>query len=475
MRELRSRRRRSVFRSLRNIFSSRSSYSGNSKIVLWSKFATYAFYGLIAVVILTVFLFIWYGKDLPTPGKLVNNTNLSQSTRIYDRKGVLLYSVYKDQNRVYVKLTDIPKDLQHATIAIEDKNFYTNSGFSVTGYLRAIRDIILLRGLSGGSTLTQQLVKNVLLTQERTLPRKIKELILAIQVDKKYSKDQILEMYLNDVGYGGANIGVEAAAESYFGKHVNELDLAQCAFLAGLPQGPSLYSPFTGHTYYIQRSDEVLTQMVANKYIPQKQHDSALSEIKKMTFSGNDLSIKAPHAVMYIKQLLAKQFGDQMVENGGLQVTTTIDEDVQKNAETIVNQEIDKLKNYHVGNGAAIVADPKTGQVLAMVGSKDYFDIKNDGNFNVAVANRQPGSSLKPVVYATAFEKGYTPATMLMDVKTDFPSGDPKNPIYTPVNYDGKYHGPIQLRFALGNSVNIPAVKLLAMVGIKDAMQTGYN
>ena len=419
-------------------------------------------------------LFLWYGRSLPTPGKLVNS-DLSQSTRIYDRNGILLYSVYQNQNRTYTKLADIPKYIQQGTIAIEDKNFYNNQGFSITGYLRALRNIVLLRGLSGGSTITQQLVKNVLLSSERTLPRKIKELMLSIQVDRKYTKDQILEMYLNDVPYGGANIGVEAASESYFGKKVKDLDLGESAFLAGLPQAPSIYSPFNGKKYYIDRTKSVLQQMKNMGIITQKQADSALSEIKNKEFSQKDTSIKAPHFVIYVKQLLAKQFGENLVDNGGLQVTTTLDYTIEKQAEDIVNSELDKLKGFHVGNGAAVVMDPKTGEILSMVGSKDYFDVKNDGNFNAAMSSRQPGSSLKPIMYATAFEKGYTAATMEMDVKTDFPSNDPKHPIYTPVNYDGKYNGPMQLRFALGNSINIVAVKMLAKVGIKDVMTNAYN
>lgn len=419
-------------------------------------------------------LFLWYGRDLPTPGKLIE-PDLSQSTRIYDRNGILLYSVYQTQNRTYIKLSEIPKILQQATIAIEDKNFYKNQGFSITGYARAIRNILLFRGLSGGSTITQQLVKNVLLTSERTIPRKIKELMLSIQVDKKYTKDEILEMYLNDVPYGGANIGVEAAAESYFGKKVKDLNLAESAFLAGLPQAPSIYSPFSGKKFYVKRTEDVLKQMVNEGMISNKQKEQALSEIKSKTFSEKDTAIKAPHFVMYVKQLLAEKFGENSITSGGLQVTTTLDYEIQKKAEEIIKDEINKLKGFNVGNGAAIVSDPKTGEILAMVGSKDYFDTDNDGNFNASLSNRQPGSSLKPIMYATAFEKGYTASTLVIDVKTELPSNDPKNPIYTPVNYDGKYRGPIQLRFALGNSVNVPAVKMLARVGIKDVMQQAYN
>ncbi len=447
----------------------------SSKVFIWSKISSIILFGTIGLVLVTVFLFIWYGKDLPAPGKLID-VQQSQSTRIYDRNGILLYSVYKDTNRVYVKLPNIPKYLQEATVATEDKNFYTNGSFPIMGYLRAFRDILLFRGVTGGSGIPQQLVRNTLISNERTITRKIKELILSIQINKVYTKDQILEMYLNDVPYGGNNSGVEAAAETYFGKHVNELDLAECAFLAGLPQSPTTYSPFSGNKYYIDRTQGVLSSMVAGNYITQKQADDALAEIKAYNFSQQDTSIKAPHFVMYVKNLAVKQFGEDRVQNGGLQIYTTLDYNIQKQAEQIVSSELDKIKNYNVTNGAAMVEDPRTGEILAMVGSKDYFDTANDGNFNVAtMAQRQPGSSMKPIAYAVAFQKGYTPASMFMDVKTDFTTGQPGEPDYIPVNYDQKDHGPMQLRFALGNSDNVIAVKLLAKIGIKDVMQQAYD
>lgn len=485
-RRTRTRLRTRRFPSLPTAGFSGKNFSGKNKILLYSKVSRYALIGLVAAIVLVFFMFIWYSRDLPSPGKLVD-AQASNSTRIYDRNGVLLYSVYDNVNRTYVALDKIPKYLQEATIATEDKNFYKNSGFSVTGYLRGlILSPLLHQSLGGGSTITQQLVKNVLLTSERTIPRKIKELVLSIQVDKRYSKNQILEMYLNDVPYGGSSVGVEAASESYFGKKVTQLDLAQSAMLAGLPQSPSIYSPYTGNKYYIARSHEVLESLRKQGYITQAQEDSSYKEIQGFKFTQqNTTSFKAPHFVIYVKQQLAKQFGEAAVENGGLQVTTTLDYSIEKQAEGIVKSEIDGLKGYHVGNGAAIVADPKTGQILAMVGSKDYFgdpspagcDKTNsctfEPNFNAALANRQPGSSLKPIMYATAFEKGYTAATMVMDVQTDFPNGS--GGTYSPVNYDGKYRGSMQLRFALGNSENIPAVKMLAKVGIKDVMAQGYQ
>jgi 1A family penicillin-binding protein len=389
----------------------------------------------------------------------------------------LLYSVFQDENRTYVTLDKIPKDLQHATISIEDKDFYKNQGFSPIAYVRVFKNALLGQGVAGGSTITQQLVKNVLLADSRrVMSRKVKELILAIQVNNKYSKDEILEMYLNNIPYGGTAIGVEAASEQYFGKRAKDLNVAQSAFLAGLPQNPSTYTPFSGNDYYLGRTKAVLKQMTNNGYITQTQSDKAYKEVAGYKFSQKQTSIKAPHFVMYVKQKLAEQFGEQMVTTGGLQVTTTLDYSVEKKAEEIISDEIDSLKKYKVNNGAAIVADPKTGEILAMVGSKDYFDESNDGNYNVATSNtRQPGSSMKPIMYATAFEKGYTSASLLMDVKTEFPTNIPGKPNYSPVNYDGKFRGPVQVRYSLANSLNIPAVKMLAQVGIEPVMQKAYD
>ena len=476
-----TRRRSNYFTfTLPNIFKSRrfnnlqNSFNRTPKIVLYSRIAKLAFFGLIGLVVLMVGLFIWYGRDLPAPGKLIA-AQASQASGIYDRNGVLLYSVYQNTNRTYVTLNNIPKYLQEGTISIEDRNFYSNQGFSISGYLRAIRDIVLYRQLAGGSTLTQQLVKNVLLSSQQTIPRKIKELMLSIQVDRTYTKNQILEMYLNDVPYGGTTIGVQSAAQYYFNKDVKDLDLAQSAFLAGLPQSPTTYSPYGGNKYYLGRTQEVLDSMVRDGYIDQKQADSAYKEIAGTQFSQGDIGIKAPHFVMYIKQLLVQQFGEQAVENGGLRVKTTLDYNVEKQAEDIVKSEVAKDKNeFHLTNGAAMVVDPKTGDILAMVGSEDYFDTNNDGNFNDALAYRQPGSSLKPITYAVGLMHGYTAATLFMDTATDFRQNDSETP-FIPVNYDGKYRGPIQMRFALANSINVPAVKMLAMVGIKNVMQQAYN
>lgn len=455
-------------------------------IFLLSNLTRYAFFALLFGVIALIILFLWYGKDLPTPGKL-SASNLSQSTRILDREGTVLYDIYSTQNRSYIVLAEIPKTLQEATIAIEDQDFYTNEGFSVSGYLRALRDVLLFKGLTGASTLTQQLVKNTLLTSERTVPRKIKEFILAVEVDRKYKKDQILELYLNVAPYGGTSVGVETASESYFGKKAKDLSLVESAILAGFPQLPSYYSPYGPNPKaYINRTKDVLRRMREDGYISKKQEDDAVLALPKVTFLKKSQTIKAPHFSFYVKDLLIKQFGEGVVEQAGLQVTTTLDYKLQSIAEEIVDEEVLAARYLKVGNGASIVLDPQSGEILALVGSRDFFATESasatnskqkvgfDGQFNVITqALRQPGSSIKPVMYAAALEKGYTAATLIMDTKTVFPNQGEKD--YAPVNYDGKYHGPVQVRFTLGSSLNLPAVKMLSLVGIKNMLIMANN
>lgn len=439
--------------------------------------AKYAFFGLLALIFIGFIYVVWVSRDLPTPGKLANG-DIKDSTRILDRNDKLLYSFYKDYNRIYVEKDKIPETVRQATIAIEDKDFYKNKGYSLTGMFRGlVLDPIFRKRASGGSTITQQLVKNTLLTSERTASRKLKELILAIQVDSRYSKDQILEMYLNNIPYGGTAVGIEAASDLYFNKHAKDLTLAQSAFLAGLPQLPSYYSPYINkEKAYIGRSEAVLRRMREDGHISKKQEEQAINEIKKFEFGEQKTqAIKAPHFVMYVRNKLVELFGEELVSNGNLTVKTTLDADFQSDSEKIVKDEFEKFKNYKVNNAAVVTIDVKTGGILTMIGSKDYFDTEDEGNYNAAVAKRQPGSSLKPIMYATAFEKGYTPSTLVMDVKTEFPVIDPEDPTYVPVNYDGKFRGPVQLRFALGNSLNVPAVKMLARVGIKSVMQKGYD
>ncbi len=429
--------------------------------------------GLIfAGFIFSFILFAWYARDLPSPTKLSQQT--SSSTEFLDRNGQVLYDMYKDKNRIPVTFDQIPKYLKEATIATEDKNFYTNQGISETGILRSILSIVFRGKIQGGSTITQQLIKNVLLTSQQTISRKIKEWILAYEVDKKYKKDDILLMYLNEAPYGGTFWGVGSAAKGYFGKPVQELNLVECAILAGLPQDPSGYSPFIGvKDAWKGRTQDVLRRMKEDGYITADQEKQADDSLNAIRFAPSNLDINAPHFVFYVKDLVDKEYGPQLINNGVI-VKTTLDLDVQQQVQQIVKDQIEKLKGYNATNGAVVVLDSQTGQILAMVGSYDYNDPKF-GKFNAALGLRQPGSAMKPITYSVAFEKGYTPATVLMDVPTDFTTGQTTDKPYEPVNYDGKFRGPMQVRFALGNSENIPAVKMLAMIGIKDFLQKAYD
>jgi len=424
---------------------------------------------IIGLFIFSFLLFAWYAKDLPSPSKLSQVTG--SSTVFMDRNGKVLYDMYKDKNRLPVTLDEVPDYLKKATIAIEDKNFYKHGGISQFGIIRAAINIILGRGLQGGSTITQQLIKNSLLTSRRTISRKIQEMILAIEVERRYKKDEILLMYLNESPYGGTYWGVGSAAKGYFDKEVKNLNLVQSAILAGLPQSPSIYSPFIGKTgAWRSRTKDVLRRMREDKYITYDQEKKALSDLEKIRFTNPKLTISAPHFVFYTKDKIEEEFGEKLIDQG-IKVKTTLDLEIQKIAEKIVKEEIKKLVDFNVTNASVVVLDSKTGDILAMVGSYDFNDEKF-GKFNVAAyGQRQPGSAVKPITYATAFEKGYTPATVLMDVKTEFSSGSSTDKPYIPVNYDGKFRGPMQVRFALGNSENIPAVKMLAMVGIRDFLQ----
>lgn len=344
------------------------------------------------------------------------------------------------------------------------------------GILRGFLKVFVTGRAEGGSTLTQQLVKNVLLTNDRTIIRKIKEFVLSIQIEKKYTKDQILLMYLNEAPYGGTAWGVEAAAETYFGKKVGDLDLVECAIVAGLPQSPSRYSPYSSTPKaYVGRTTDVLRRMREDDYITKDQESSALKTLPNITFQARGADFKAPHFVQYVQRILESRYGETSVEQGGLTVTTTLDLDLQEKAQAIVSEEIAKVEKQHITNGAVVVENPETGEILAMVGSKNFNASDYDGQVNVTTSLRQPGSSFKPFTYVTGFnKKGYTPATLLMDVPTTFPGGA-NQPDYIPVNYDGKYRGPVQVRYALANSINVPAVKMLALVGIKDVLQTATD
>lgn len=404
-------------------------------------------------------------RDLPSPTKL-GRYDVPLSTKIYDRNDKLLFDIFVEENRTPITLSAVPKYLQQATIAIEDKDFYKHRGINpVGGILRALTATVMRRKLQGGSTITQQLIKSALLTPERTVSRKIKEFMLAPIVELLYPKDKILEMYLNQVPYGGTAWGIETAAEKYFGKRVSELTLAEAALLAGLPQAPTLYSPFGAHPELArERQQAVLRRMVEDGYIRKEEADRAASE--ELHFK-QESGIKAPHFVMYVKEVLVQKYGESLVERGGLKVTTTLDLDLQEYAQATVTAEVAKLKNLRVTNGAALVTKPATGEILAMVGSTDYF-ASPSGSFNVATALRQPGSAIKPVNYALGLEKRIiTPATLFLDVPTCF-ANVIGQPTYCPKNYDAKFHGPVQMRMALGNSYNIPAVKMLYLNTVQD-------
>lgn len=419
-----------------------------------------------AVIIGFIFsfaLFAWYAKDLPSPSKLSQQTGYS--TVFLDRDGKVLYDMYKDKNRVPVAFEEIPKTLREATIAIEDKNFYKHKGISETGMIRAVFNMFLGRGLQSGSTITQQLTKNVLLTSRQTIARKVQELILAFEVERRYKKDEILLMYLNESPYGGSYWGVGTAAKAYFGKSVKDLTLVESAILAGLPQSPSYYSPFIGkNNAWKDRTRNVLRRMREDGYISRDLENVSLKKVEQIKFTAPKILIEAPHFVFYVKDQIENEYGSKIIDQG-VKIKTTLSLDVQQKAEKIVKEEIGKLKDFNATNAAVVILDSKTGEILAMIGSYDFNDEKF-GKFNAALGLRQPGSAMKPFTYGLAFEKGYTPSTVFMDVKTTFPDQGGKE--YTPENYDGKFRGPVQLRFALGNSINLPAVKLLAVLGLRD-------
>jgi len=438
------------------------------------KLSKIALLGVILLFVGSFLIFPLFAFNLPSPDKIIRREGFS--TKILDRNGKALYDIFIDQRRTPIELKDVPDYLKQATIAIEDKNFYEHEGFDPFGMIRGLSRLVTRGRAQGGSTLTQQLVKNVLLTPERTIIRKIKEFILSVQIERKYSKDEILQMYLNEAPYGGTAWGVEAATEIYYGKVVNDLNLVESAILAGLPQRPSFYSPYSTHPEaYIERTQQVLRRMREDNYIDEEQEKNALEELENFEFIEKGSTFKAPHFVQYVQGILEDRYGEQVVEQGGLKVTTTLDLELQEEAQEIVAEEIAEVENkYHITNGAAVVINPETGEILAMVGSKKFDDPDYDGQVNVTLSLRQPGSSIKPITYVTALKKGYSPSTLIMDVPTEFDAGAGQPP-YKPENYDGSHRGPIQLRYALGNSVNVAAVKMLALIGIRDTLETAYD
>ncbi len=437
---------------------------------------------ILKIVLYAIALFLIVGSitfgivalSLPDPNKLSTRV-VPQSTKIYARDGTtLLYEVHGEVKRTLVDPKDLPAYVGQATVAIEDKNFYKNPGVDWKGILRSIFvDIISGSASQGGSTITQQFVRNAILTREKTVTRKIKEIVLAIEIGQKYSKDDILKLYLNEIPYGQNAYGIQAAAQTYFNKDAKNLTLAEAAYLASMPQAPSLYNPNGPNRDKLDaRKNTVLDAMYDQGYITADQKDQAKNE--QVAFSKIKDAILAPHFVMYIQQQLAEKYGESALEEGGLNVVTTLDWNMQQIADQAVKDGVARNEKANKATNAALVAtDPKTGQILAMVGSRDYFDDAHDGQVNVALRPRQPGSSIKPYVYATAFKQGMAPATMLVDVATNFGTYGDKD--YIPHNYDGANHGVLNIRKALAGSLNVPAVKTLSLVGVQNAIDTMHD
>lgn len=437
------------------------------KILLFSLF-------LASIAILVIFIFVArLSSNLPEPNQLIDR-EVAQSTKIYDRSGEhLLYEIHGEEKRTLISLDDIPEQIKQATISIEDKNFYKHGGFSIWAMFRTAITNILYNRRAGGSTLTQQFVKNAILSSEKSYVRKIKEIILAQRIEKKFSKDEILQMYLNEIPYGSNAYGVEAASQKFFAKSVKDINVAEAALLAALPQAPSRYSPYGPNLeLLLGRKDYILDLMAEQGYITNSEKEAAKSyEIK---FTKQETSIFAPHFVMMVRSLLSEKYGEIEMERSGFKIYTTIDWEKQKIAEEIIKEKTENYQEKYSANNAALVAiDPKTGQVLAMVGSRDYFDDSIDGQVNVTDRPRQPGSSMKPLVYASLFEQGYKTTTKLYDVVTNFSTDSGVS--YTPNNYNGKELGPVSIRQALAGSLNIPAVKAIYLAGINQVLNLAEN
>lgn len=416
--------------------------------------------GAISLAMLTA----WVSRDLPNPNTLLDRA-LAQSTTIYDRTGEhILYNIHGDESRTIVKLDDLPPYVAQATIAIEDKNFYEHRGFVLTSVVRAALSNLLSRDRGqGGSTITQQFIKNAVLSPEKKYTRKIKELLLSIEIERRFTKDQILQMYFNEIPYGRTNYGIEAASQNYFHKSATELTLAEAATLAAIPQAS---------TYYLNNPDQLLARrnlvlglMVDQGYL--NKEEATRVQNQPLGIEQRIANIEAPHFVLWVKEMLTEKYGERIVEQGGLRVITTLDYDKQKAAEEAVANGIEKIEANGGSNAALVAIDPKNGNILAMVGSRDYFNEEYDGAVNVVLRPRQPGSSFKPVVYAAGFMKGYTPTTILYDAVTTF-KNLPDD--YEPHNYDLKERGPVTVRTALQGSLNIPAVKMIYLAGIENVL-----
>lgn len=446
----------------------------------WTKIGTWGFRIAAAGVLFVAFLFIYYSRALPDPNRLLGR-DVPESTKIYAKDETLLYEVHGEFKRTLVNLDQINENLKDATLVAEDRNFYNHAGISITGLVRSvIVDIIYREKRQGGSTITQQFVKNAMLSNDKSFVRKVKEIILSIELEARFSKDEIFKMYLNEIPYGRNAYGVQAAAQTYFEKNASDLTIAESAYLAALPQAPSYYNP-SGPNFdaLVGRQQYILNQMKDNGYITEEEYKTASEE--KVEFQQIKNSIKAPHFVLYVQDYLAEKYGEQTLQEGGLKVYTTLDPKLQEIAEKAVADGAAKNVSANGYNAALVAIDPKNGQILAMVGSKDYFGENYpencnpktclfSPNVNIATTQQQPGSSFKPYAYVTAFgrEFKYSPSSMLVDVKTDFGN-------YSPNNFNLSQNGPMPMRKALAGSLNIPAVKTIALVGPDKVIETARN
>lgn len=451
-------------------------YSKKDKLLtklLTKKIITFGIILILIGIIFIVGVFAWYSKDLPDPNKIIDRS-IAQSTKIYDRTGEkILYDIHGNERRTLINIDELPDYITNATIAIEDKNFYKHGGISIWGIIRS-QIVPRLRGqrAQGGSTLTQQFVKNAILTNERSIARKIKEWILSYQIEKKYSKKEILSMYFNEIPYGSVAYGVESASNIYFDKSAKDLTIAEAAILAALPQAPTYYSPYGSHKEdLIGRQQYILDLMAKQGYITEE--EAKLAKNEKVNFAQQRNNISAPHFVFYVREQLDAILGERFVEQAGLKVITTLDWEKQEIAENIIKEKTENYpETYNANNAALLSLDVENGDILTMIGSRDFFNEEIDGQVNVTLAKRQPGSSIKPFIYTLAFEKGYQPETILFDVETLFKTDSDD---YEPLNYDLKTHGPVSLRKALAGSLNIPAVKLMYLMGVEDSIKLLEN
>lgn len=428
-----------------------------------------AILGLLICAFVAIFLLY---RSLPE-GDLEKERMVAQATEIYDRSGEkILYKIHGEQNRKVVDHGRIPDVMRIATIAAEDDSFYRHWGIDIFSIARAAKANFQQKGIvQGGSTITQQLARSAFLSREQTMERKLKEILLAIKIERRYSKDQILDAYLNEVPYGSNAYGVESASKTYFGKSAENLSLDEATLLAALPKAPTYFSPYGNHKNELRiRQKYILSRIASLKLATEKEVADAKDRDTVSAIRPFHQEIAAPHFVMYVKEQLENKFGAQEVENGGLKVVTSLDVDMQAVAEDIIAEGARNNENKFGGSNAALVAiDPRNGEILAMVGSRDYFDQTIDGQVNVALSPRQPGSSFKPIVYGNAFEKGYQPETILFDVPTNFgPDGSGHD--YVPRNYDGKFHGMLSMRQTLAMSLNVPAVQTLYLGGLDNTL-----